>query len=102
MFVYAEVLKVGGSCAFQSDGEYRQVVQFNVLAVEHKLLDAVDHVFQHTVNDAGRIRRVVFRHVAGQLLGVVSFVAHRACVPVTVVGARAHLVLIKFESNHKF
>ena len=42
-----------------ADGEESQVAESNALAVEDKLLQAVEHIHHHAVHSAAAIRRVV-------------------------------------------
>ena len=47
--------------------EDAQVVDLHRVAVQHQVLDAVDHVAQHTHHDTLREGGVVLVHVGGQL-----------------------------------
>ena len=51
-----------------ADREDGEVGEFHVLALQQNLLDASDHVGEHPLDGAGGERRVVIRHVLGELV----------------------------------
>ena len=66
---------------FHADGEETEVAETNALAVEDKLLQAVEHVHHHAVYGASAVRRVVRRDVIHELLEVHLSVGHHGGIP---------------------
>ena len=102
VFAHLELGCAGGAVvtddAHREDG---QVVQFHVLAVQNQLLDAGHHFGQHPFDDAGRERRVVFRHVLGQRFEVQRFVDDGAGIPHSLAGMVLAGDLNFSVENHK-
>ena len=78
------LLRFSSLFVLDADREDGEVGEFHVLALQQNLLDASDHVGEHPLDGAGGERRVVIRHVLGELVQPDGLVNDGICEPFVV------------------